>query len=528
MRTGNGTTGRVFLAIVAGCLCILLTSGAPSEAAVAATPVFSPDAQAIAGLTRVTISCPTPGATIRYTTNGTTPTTSNGTVIASGASVYILPATTLKARAWAAGQTESNVKSATYTARAVNKPYYIAHGTAAVDGDISEWADAEWTPLTELYDVPRYPGGAPLNPGTPDIVEASYATRWSTDRVYVAVKVRDTAHHLIDDYLGWDSSDLVEYCIHTTGTGPTDYNNYGFAAAQEFVVGIRPDGASVWASLGPTGSAAGTGIDVAGREVGEWFFYEAAIVPYQILNVTNPSLSVISYLSAGDVIGLDPLVLANDGVTSINTANSVGYTGMRTENMMTGKFMNYNAIGRHLLVKGGSVAGVKACDDGEVVSCPGIVTAVFGDVFYVEASDRSRGIRVRKSGHGMSVGYAAQVIGVAATDSATGERYVDAGPGMVSGAYRKVLAPLAMTGKSLAVAGADSSGLYVRTAGRVAAKWFGWFMLDDGSGVAVKIVGAVPSGTPCVVVTGVSSCEKDAGGTIQRKILATSIVEAAP
>lgn len=498
-----------------------------------ATPVFSPGARAIAGLTGVTITCQTPDSSIRYTTNGTTPTTTNGKLVDSGKPVFIVPGTTLKAKAWSDIATASAVQSATYTALTVNRPYYIAPGTATVDGDLSEWVDAEWTPLTQLYDVPLYPAGSPLSPATPDVAEAYYATRWSEDKVYVAIKVRDTVHNLSPTYVAWDSHDLVEFCIHTTGTGPTDYNNYGFASAQEYLAGIRPDGSSVWSTLGPTGSVSGTGVALAGKVVGQWLNYEAGLIPYHSLNRANPSQSVISYLSAGDVIGVDPLVVANNGVTKINSANSLGYTGMRSENLMTHKFMDYNAIGKHLLVMGGSVAGVKSSTDGTVVSCPGLVTAVFGDVFYVESSDRLSGIRVRKSGHGKSVGYAVQIIGAVTTDPETGERYIDAGSGSVTGAYRQVLAPLAMTNRSLGgsgvlSAGLNNVGLYVRTTGRVTGRGDGWFTIDDGSGVAVKVVGSAPSGTPYVVVTGANSCEKDTDGALQRRILATNVTQAAP
>src|SRR6266705_2655777 len=77
-----------------------------------ATPTFSPGGGTYAGLVAVTISDASSGATIYYTTDGSTPTTSSA--------VYIGPltftqTTTLKAMAAATGMTNSAVASATYT-----------------------------------------------------------------------------------------------------------------------------------------------------------------------------------------------------------------------------------------------------------------------------------------------------------------------------------------------------------------------------------------------------------------------------
>ena len=78
----------------------------------AAAPAFSPPGGTYTGAQTVTISTATPGATIYYTTNGTTPTTSS--------SVYSGPITvstseTLEAIAVATGYTQSTVATATYT-----------------------------------------------------------------------------------------------------------------------------------------------------------------------------------------------------------------------------------------------------------------------------------------------------------------------------------------------------------------------------------------------------------------------------
>ena len=78
-----------------------------------ATPSFSPAAGAVSAGTVVTISCATSGATIHYTTDGTTPTASSAT----GTSVTVNAAMTLKAIAVKSGMNDSPVATADYTIR---------------------------------------------------------------------------------------------------------------------------------------------------------------------------------------------------------------------------------------------------------------------------------------------------------------------------------------------------------------------------------------------------------------------------
>jgi hypothetical protein len=76
------------------------------------TPTFSPVAGAVLSGTTVTISTPTTGATIYYTTDGTTPGTSSTQYTAP---IAITAATTIKAIATASGFADSAVTSASYT-----------------------------------------------------------------------------------------------------------------------------------------------------------------------------------------------------------------------------------------------------------------------------------------------------------------------------------------------------------------------------------------------------------------------------
>lgn len=81
---------------------------------VALTPTFSPDGYVgDVNPQTVTISCASTGCTIRYTTNGVDPTTSDPT-IASGGTISISQSTVLKAKAFRTGWTSSDVKTAVY------------------------------------------------------------------------------------------------------------------------------------------------------------------------------------------------------------------------------------------------------------------------------------------------------------------------------------------------------------------------------------------------------------------------------
>src|SRR5439155_12431699 len=78
-----------------------------------AMPTFSSEGGPYLQLQSVTVSCATPGATIRYTTNGADPTASDA-VVASGSSLSISNSTLSRAKAFLVGYIPSNTKSAVY------------------------------------------------------------------------------------------------------------------------------------------------------------------------------------------------------------------------------------------------------------------------------------------------------------------------------------------------------------------------------------------------------------------------------
>lgn len=112
--TVSTTTTVKAIAYLAGWADSLVASGTYTIAApTVATPTFSPVGGSYSGAQSVTITTTTPNATIRYTTDGSTPTESAGTIY-SGA-ITVSSTETLKAIAYEAGWTDSTVSSATYT-----------------------------------------------------------------------------------------------------------------------------------------------------------------------------------------------------------------------------------------------------------------------------------------------------------------------------------------------------------------------------------------------------------------------------
>src|SRR5438309_7793762 len=91
-----------------------------------ATPSFSPGGGTYTGSVTVTISDATSGATIHYTTDGSTPTTSSPVY---GGALTFTQTTTLKAMAAATGMTNSAVASATYPIRVATPTFSPGGGT---------------------------------------------------------------------------------------------------------------------------------------------------------------------------------------------------------------------------------------------------------------------------------------------------------------------------------------------------------------------------------------------------------------
>lgn len=179
-----------------------------------------------------------------------------------------------------------------------------------------------------------------------------------------------------------------------------------------------------------------------------------------------------------------------------------------------------------------------------------VVTAVSGDYFYVQSEDRTTGILVYEPSHGLIAGRRANVYGPIRTNN-NKERFIDAEDVSDAGAGVPILPfytmasrlggadlnydPLTGAGQQKVTGGIglNNIGLLMRISGKVIARDpappVTWFMLDDGSlpGVGVKcsvVTGVtVPELNSFVVVTGVSSCENNGYGVINRHVWAIAV-----
>ena len=100
----------------------------------------------------VTLSTTTSGATIRYTTDGSTPSETNGTVYSSP--VVISATTTLQAIAYLSGMLDSTVASGVYRICTVQPPsaglvaWYSGLNVPEGSSNITSWADASGNGFT--------------------------------------------------------------------------------------------------------------------------------------------------------------------------------------------------------------------------------------------------------------------------------------------------------------------------------------------------------------------------------------------
>jgi pimeloyl-ACP methyl ester carboxylesterase len=108
---------------------IILTVTPTSTAAPVATPVISPGSMSTTSAVSVTMSCATSGATIRYTIDGSEPTSSSAAYFRA---IPVTITTTLKAKAFKSGLSDSATATTTYTLVAATPAFSPGSGSYTV------------------------------------------------------------------------------------------------------------------------------------------------------------------------------------------------------------------------------------------------------------------------------------------------------------------------------------------------------------------------------------------------------------
>jgi hypothetical protein len=130
-----------------------------------ALPTFSPAPGTYITSVSVNLNTPTAGASIYYTTDGSEPSETNGTLFVSGTPIVLTETTTIKAKAFASELRPSGTVTATYTVLPVSSPEFTPtplvtyQGSVEVTisvqpaGSVVRYSDDGGAPTT-LYDGP--------------------------------------------------------------------------------------------------------------------------------------------------------------------------------------------------------------------------------------------------------------------------------------------------------------------------------------------------------------------------------------
>ena len=227
--------------------------------------------------------------------------------------------------------------------------YEIPRGSATIDGDLSDWAGANWISMEQVYH------GDPF-----DMSGARWAARWESDMIYLAATVVDTDHVFNTAHAGWDAQDALEVYLDPANRNVDRYDLAGFVDSQEWVLSSTgvDDGEWICLALYPLAedqtAVPEFEISVDGNNIN----YEIAMRPYDSFDQNDPAASSILALSAGMVVGLDVV---------IDSKWSDGF-GMLCENQMTSKWSNALQFQDYVLVSESGVLDGDLNGDGSVNS----------------------------------------------------------------------------------------------------------------------------------------------------------------
>lgn len=305
-----------------------------------AAPLFSPVGGNYTSSQSVSISTTTSGATIRYTTNGSTPTSSSGTVYSSP--VSISSNTTLKAIAYKGGMSDSSVSSDVYT-------FYPAGSIVATSGD--PFKNSGFTAQTDTFTATFT--AEPSSAATDCVMGLSEGTAaWYSD---LAAIVRFNPSGAIDARNG--SSYQADNTISYTANTSYDFRLVVDIGAGTYSAYVTPEGGSEWAigtdyafrteqsavtsldswSIAITAAATGTSVVASDISVATEADTTAPSVPTGLSysNLTDTTVDLDWNASTDNVAvagykiytnGSNPVSLPGTSVTIAQLSPSTGYS----------------------------------------------------------------------------------------------------------------------------------------------------------------------------------------------------------
>ena len=204
-------------------------------------------------------------------------------------------------------------------------PRAIGPDAVTLDGDLGDWAGADWLTLG----AGNPDGGLTWGDAT-DLTNAKYAARWDAAGIYVAVSLVDTVPvYELAPPSNWNSTDHIELYIDSANTNCVGYSYdafsgpYGmYSQAQQFVISPDPGNpGGTWQLLGfPGVNPASIGVLPATVALS----ITGSLVEYEIYCPAQLDDAPIA-LGLGMTVGVDVAALSNDGTTySMLQANGVG------------------------------------------------------------------------------------------------------------------------------------------------------------------------------------------------------------
>ena len=189
------------------------------------TPTFSIAAGTYTATQNVVVASVTAGATIRYTTNGATPTETD-TVVPGNGIVAVSESLTLKAKAWKTGIPDSNVDESAYTLRVPTPTLSPGNGTYSAPQNVT--VSVTGTGMTLRYttngEEPTTSDPVVASGGTVNIAETQtlkvrgWRTNWDTSDVASATYTMKVAQPSLTPVAGhYTSAQSVTVTTATPG-----------------------------------------------------------------------------------------------------------------------------------------------------------------------------------------------------------------------------------------------------------------------------------------------------------------------